>query len=241
LTAPNSQNKKISIVTATFNAADYLPSLIESLRNQMDKDFRWIVADGASTDGTLDVLNAIKDIDLLILSQPDFGIYDALNRAIKTVDGEYYIVCGADDIFDEDAIANYRSAIELSHADIVTAHAMYENNILKPKNCAPWLWGHRAYIAAHTLATAYKKTLHQRFGYYSSKYPIAADQFFVMQACKSGIKLHEAAFIAGRIGNTGVSSVDRPGNATEVFRVQLALGSSKWLQTLVLFLRLLNI
>ncbi|MGJ0484853.1 MAG: glycosyltransferase [Methylomicrobium sp.] len=241
MTAPNTRNRRISIVTATFNAAKNLPDLIESLRNQTDRDFHWIVADGASSDGTLDLLNAIDDLDILVLSQPDFGIYDALNRAIKAVDGEYYIVCGADDLFNADAIANFRLAIDHSHADIVTAHAKYGNKILHPKNRAPWLWGHRAYIAAHTLATAYKKNLHQRFGYYSSKYPIAADQLFVMQACKAGIKPYETDFIVGEIGRAGVSSIDRSGNATEVFRVQLDLGSPKWLQIPILFLRLLNL
>lgn len=236
----NHQPCSLSIVTATYNAASCLPGLIACLRKQTDQDFQWVIADGCSEDETLALLEAVNDINLLVLSQPDFGIYDALNRAIKAASGDYYIVCGADDVFNTDAIANFREAIERTQADIVTANALYGKNTLKPKNSMPWLWGQRANISAHVIATAFKKDLHQHFGFYSRKYPIAADQLFVMQACQSGAKCSAANFIAGEIGERGVSSMDRVGNATEVFRVQLALGGSKYTQTLILLLRLLK-
>lgn len=76
----NSTHKyKLSVITATYNAIEYLPSLIECLRKQEDQDFEWVVADGASTDGTLELLESITDLNIVITSQEDFGIYDALN------------------------------------------------------------------------------------------------------------------------------------------------------------------
>lgn len=230
----------ISIVTATRNAANHLPKLIESLRKQTDKDFEWVVADGASTDGTLELLQSITDIKIVISSQPDFGIYDALNRAITIASGEYYIVSGADDFFYDDAIANFHRAVEKHHADIIVANAMYDQRRLKVGKGPAWLLGHIAHIAAHTLATAFRKDLHRIFGLYSRKYPIAADQLFVMQACAGGASRYEGDFVAGEIGHRGVSSVDKAGNATEVYRVQLNLGRSGVIQTLLLILRLLK-
>jgi len=103
-----------------------------------------------------------------------------------------------------------------------------------------WLFGHVALIASHTLATAFKKDLHQLYGFYSSKFPIAADQLFVMQACKGGASRHESDFVAGEIGCEGVSSTDQAGNATEVYRVQRMLGRSRVVQALLLALRLLK-
>lgn len=233
-------NTKISIVTATCNAAEHLPGLIESLRSQTDRDFEWVVADGASSDGTLALLQSITDINVIISSQPDFGIYDALNRAIKLASGEYYIVAGADDQFDHDAIANFRRAIESSRADIIAARAMHGSKCMKIKKGPSWLFSQFSFIAAHTLGTAFRKELHQTYGYYSRQYPIAADQFFVMKACLGGASRHAADFVAGEIGQGGVSSTDRVGNATEVFRVQLAHGRSVFIQTLLLLLRLLR-
>lgn len=230
----------ISIITATRNATDHLPRLIESLRGQTDLDFEWVVADGASDDGTLELLRSITDLNIVISSQPDFGIYDALNRAIRLSTGEYYIVCGSDDYFYHDAIANFRGAIKLSHADIIVANAMYGQRCLKVRRGPAWLFGHGALISAHTLATAFKKELHGVYGYYSRKYPIAADHLFVMQACRGGASRYESDFLAGEVGRGGVSSVDRAGSATEVFRVQLVLGSSSVVQTILLILRLLR-
>jgi glycosyltransferase involved in cell wall biosynthesis len=236
----NENRATISVVTATHNAAKHLPRLIESLRGQTDKDFEWVVADGASGDGSLELLRSATGINIVISSQTDFGIYDALNRAIRISSGEYYIVCGADDFFYGDAIANFRRAIVLSRADIIVADAMYGKRRVKVRKGPTWLFGHGALISAHTLATAFRKELHRVYGYYSRKYPIAADQLFVMQACKGGASRYQGDFVAGEIGQGGVSSVDQAGNATEVFRVQRALGSSASVQGLLLMFRLLK-
>jgi glycosyltransferase involved in cell wall biosynthesis len=232
---------RISIITATCNAAEHLPGLIESLRNQTDQDFEWVVADGASSDGTLSQLQAIHDLKVSISSVPDFGIYDALNRGIDRATGDYYVIAGADDVFCKDAIANYRAAIAQSHADIIAASSRYGSKRLRVKQGPAWLWGQASYIAGHTLATAFKKNLHQSFGKYSRKYPIAADHLFVMSACQNGARVYTADFVAGAMGEEGVSSADRIGGATEVFRVQLALGGSLLVQLLLLFLRIIRI
>lgn len=232
---------KISVITATYNSEAYLPQLIASLRQQSDKDFEWVVADGASSDGTLSLLNAISDLKVVISSISDFGIYDALNRGIGLAEGEYYIVVGADDFFYADAIANYRAAIIQSHADIIAANLKYASKQVKIKRGPSWLFGQSSFIAGHTLATAFKKDLHQAYGKYSKKYPIAGDQFFVLAACKGGADLYEADFVAGEMGTTGVSSIDAVGGATETFRVQLSLGSPFLIQFILLTLRLLKL
>jgi len=88
----------ISIITATYNAAAVLPRLVESLIAQTDQDFEWVVADGASTDGTLEILEQAKTRlkNVVVDSRPDFGIYDAMNRAIKLSKSSYYLIVGAD-------------------------------------------------------------------------------------------------------------------------------------------------
>lgn len=231
----------ISVVTAARNAAQHLPKLIASLRGQTDHDFEWVVADGASDDGTLELLRSASDIRIVISSQADSGIYDGLNRAIGIASGEYYIVCGADDFFYRDAIANYRAAILYSHADIIVADYMYSSERISVKKGPSWIFGQSSFIAGHTLATAFKKDLHRQFGSYSGKYPIGADQFFVLTACKGGASRHLAGFVAGEMGVAGVSSVDRMGVAKEMFRVQRAVGSPYLLQLKLLGLRMLKI
>ncbi len=80
----------ISVITATYNASKTFSGLIDSLRNQTDQAFEWIVMDGASTDGTVEQIKAANDVVTRFVSEPDFGIYHALNKALGLATGEYY-------------------------------------------------------------------------------------------------------------------------------------------------------
>lgn len=236
----NKSNVTISVVTATYNAEEYLPILIASLRDQTDKNFQWVVADGCSSDATLKLLEAASDLDLTVSSQADFGIYDALNRAIKISDSDYYIVVGADDVLYSNAIADYRAAILESEADIITSQIVSAGKIIALGNKPSWLHGQAAYITGHSVGAAFKKNLHQKFGYYSSKFPIAADQLFVKQACQGGASRYEAQFKAGEFGSAGYSNNDIAGTLTEIFRIQLLTEKHKYLQIIILAFRLLK-
>jgi glycosyltransferase involved in cell wall biosynthesis len=230
----------LSIVTPAYNSAAQISALIASLRAQTDRDFEWVVADGGSVDATLEMVRAAADLNPTLSSQPDFGIYDALNRGLKHSSGEYYIVAGTDDTFAPDAIAKFRAAIIQSQADIIVAVARHGSARALIKNGPSWIVGEKAYIANHSLATAFRRSLHQKYGWYSRRFPIAADTLFVLSACKGGASRHVAGFDAGHVGGGGVSTLDWAGSATELFRVQLIIGRSLLPQIFLLLLRILK-
>lgn len=233
---------RISIITATYNAAQHLPRLIASLRAQTNKNFEWVVADGGSTDGTLGLLNEVKNIDVIIDSRPDFGIYDALNRAIKLCSGEYYLVLGADDELCTDSIDNFLIVLHNNNfPDIVAANVKREDGfILTPTKKWKFFFSQRRYVAAHAVGTLINKKLHSDYGFYSAKFPIAADQLFLKTVGDAGCKIHYEEFIAGKFCMNGISNTDRIGAISEFFRIQLMTGESKGIQFLLYFLRLLK-
>lgn len=235
---------KLSIITATYNAAEHLPRLIESLLAQTDQDFEWVVADGGSTDGTLELLEQArpKFKRLIVDSRPDFGIYDALNRAIKTTAAEYYLVCGADDELDRAAVNNYKKLCVQTNADILTAAILMNGVVIKRPGGPSWLYGQRAYVTGHAVGAVFRKSLHERVavGYYSNKFSIAADQLFVKRAVLSGATVAVGNFLAGKFGVGGVSSVDRARVLTEFFCVQLETEKHKNLQIFLFMLRLIK-
>jgi len=235
-----SQDVSISVITATYNADNHLPKLIECLENQADKDFQWIVADGGSTDATLQLLEEVNDLNITVSSQSDFGIYDGLNRAIKLSDSDYYIVIGADDILFSNAIADYRRTIIETNAEIITSQVVAGGRVLTTHMKPSWLYGQFAFITAHSVGVMFKKSLHEKFGYYSNKFPIAADQLFVKQACQGGASRYEAKFISGEFFNLGTSSNDIVGTLSEFFRVQLLTEKHKYLQIFIFIFRLLK-
>jgi glycosyltransferase involved in cell wall biosynthesis len=241
-----SKNKEITItvVTATFNAELHLPRLVKSLEEQTDPDFEWVVADGGSVDDTLKILNssANKLRNVKVSTRTDFGIYDALNGAIQNSTSEYYLVVGADDWLESRCIENFKKSMREQTADIYTAAIAYENGgVKKQPRKARWLYGMGALVTGHSVGSVYRKSLHLNNGFYSKKYPIAADCYFVLEAYKSGSSIRECNFLAGYFGQGGVSSVDVLGSICELYRIQIAMGENKFIQTIILFLRLLKV
>ena len=228
---------KISVITAVYNADYCILNLIESLKNQTDDDFEWIVVDGASVDHTLEILKNVKNLKLKIISEADFGIYDALNKGIKISSGEYYVVAGADDVFYPNAIEDYKKCID-NNVDMITANIKINQKTSFLDGRPSWLVGQYHWVTSHALGLLIRKNLHNKFGYYSRKFPIAADQLFIKQCCQNGARVKYIDFLAGEFGTSGVSSEDKIGTCTEFFRVQLFTEKNKWLQYILFFLKL---
>lgn len=230
---------KLSVITATYNAEKFLPRVIKSLQEQTDKDFEWIISDGASSDSTLEILKSTEGINIKVISGEDFGIYDALNRAIKACNGEFYLVIGADDELYPNAIQNYKEAIE-DGVDIITACVDTDNGKIEPNSGPRWLKAQAHYVSGHAVGSIYRTSLHQKFGYYSRKFPIAADQLFVLTAANHGVKIKAIKSIVGKFSNDGVSSIDILGTICEIYRIQIAMAENKFLQTILFILRLIK-
>lgn len=239
--APPPAPATLSIVTATFNAAAWLPRLIASLQAQTDANFEWVVADGASTDGTLAILEqAAATLPLRVDSRRDFGIYDALNRAIRMASGAYYVVLGADDELFPESVARYRAACNTTAADFVAARVEIDGRVCGLRTPRwEWLHGAFAHVSGHAVALAIRRDLHERIGWYSRRLPLAADQLFILQAVHAGAQVSEQAFVAGRFAARGGTSGDDPaGTLTEGFRARLLTGHRAWPQIILLLLRL---
>jgi glycosyltransferase len=90
---------KISIVTSVFNNKSYIEDCIKSVLNQTYQNIEYIIIDGGSTDGTLDVIKKYNDKIAKWISEPDNGIYDALNKGIRLASGNIVGFLHADDVY----------------------------------------------------------------------------------------------------------------------------------------------
>jgi len=88
-----------SIITVTYNAAAVLPPTLESVKEQTCRDFEYLVIDGASTDSTLQLVDNAGIATTTVWSEPDKGLYDAMNKAIDRAQGKYLIFLNAGDAF----------------------------------------------------------------------------------------------------------------------------------------------
>lgn len=88
-----------TVITVTYNAAGTLPATIASLRAQEQELFEWVVVDGGSTDATLRMVEESGVADVRVLSEPDDGIYDAMNKGLAMATGDYVVFLNAGDSF----------------------------------------------------------------------------------------------------------------------------------------------
>lgn len=91
------KEKLISIIIATYNAEKHLLKCLESIRSQRFKNIEIIVIDGGSKDATISILKSFNYSSLIFISEPDLGIYDALNKGVKRAKGHWLYFLGSDD------------------------------------------------------------------------------------------------------------------------------------------------
>ncbi len=92
-------NPKISIITATFNSEECIEKCLVSIEDQSFRNFEHIIIDGLSTDKTLEIVNNFKSPYRIVISEPDRGIYDALNKGIQFAKGDIVGFLHSDDTF----------------------------------------------------------------------------------------------------------------------------------------------
>lgn len=173
---------KVSIITVVFNRADVIRDTIESVLGQTYKNIEYIIIDGASTDGTMDVVNEYKNSISKIISEPDHGLYDAINKGIAEATGDVVGLIHSDDFYtNNQVIQRVVDAFNSEKKDTVFADLLYikddnHNKVLRyfsgkkftPKKLTFGLMPpHPTFFV--------KKEIYDRYGLYKTDYMIAAD------------------------------------------------------------------
>lgn len=118
---------KISIITVVYNNKDFIEEAIRSVLSQDYGNLEYIIIDGGSTDGTLDIINKYNNQISIVISEKDNGLYDAMNKAYELASGDIVGILNSDDLFfSKDCISKVASAFEtFSDADIVYGDLIY--------------------------------------------------------------------------------------------------------------------
>lgn len=210
LNKPKKMKKlKISVVTVSYNCEDVIEDTIQSVTSQTYTNIEYIIIDGKSKDSTLDIVNRYKNQIDIIVSEPDKGIYDAMNKAINMASGDYIIFMNAGDIFyNNRIIEKVFSDKEIGKADIIYGSVAFDKKgkeiELKPLNLNEFWKGSRfchqsAFISLN---------LHKEF-LYDLKYKIAADFNFFNKMYNSGKDFHFIDFPFSKISMGGISDLGR--------------------------------
>ncbi|MEO3404332.1 glycosyltransferase family 2 protein [Mucilaginibacter sp. CAU 1740] len=171
---------KISLITIVYNAQDTISKCIESLIGQNYPDIEYIIIDGGSTDGTLQIINQYRSHIHILVSEPDKGIYDAMSKGISLATGEIVGTLNADDFFSQpDVLSSVAQAFLNNDTEIVYGNLDYVNpsgKIIRKwrsTQCGKksFNWG---FMPPHP--TFYcKRYLFKKLGFYQLEYGSAGD------------------------------------------------------------------
>ena len=172
----------ISLITVSYNSAATLAHTIASVRNQDYKDIEYIVVDGASKDNTLSIIRQNEDVITRWISEPDKGIYDAMNKAIRMATGEVVGIINSDDFYHTDNIlSQIANAFEDENVDAVFGDLVFVDSanldkVVRTYSSRGWHPGKfaRGFMPAHPTFFVRKK-FYDQFGLFKTDYRIAAD------------------------------------------------------------------
>jgi len=177
---------KISIITICFNNEEDIRPTIESVISQTYANIEYIVVDGGSSDGTLDIVNEYFGLIDRITSEPDDGMYDAINKGIRVATGDIVgLIHAGDRLFDENVVSRIADHFVSHDIDAMYGHSILVNSDDKPVRVnkspifrkslfkAGWMPSHQSiYI---------RKELLDKLGYYRLDFGGSGDYEFVLR------------------------------------------------------------
>lgn len=172
----------ITIITATYNAAQTIRDCIESVLSQTYDNIEYIIVDNRSTDGTLDIAKSYEEKISRIISEPDNGIFDALNKGIQVASGDYIGFLHADDFYtDENIIENVANLLSKKKTDSLYGDLQYVGQKNTRKTIRNWIAGEFTYkkllngwMPPHPTFFV-KRSCYRSYGLFNLNYKIAAD------------------------------------------------------------------
>ena len=176
---------KISIITSCYNRVSTIRGAIESVLAQDYPDIEYIIVDGASTDGSVEVIrDAIEGHEdrVKFISEPDHGMYEAINKGIRMATGDYIGLVHSDDfLYSPHTISDIAKRLEKTHADFLYGDGLFVNPENTDKVVRKWIGGtYRLWKVRHGWLplhpTCYiRREVMEKLGGYDESYMIAAD------------------------------------------------------------------
>ncbi|AFV97993.1 hypothetical protein B649_08405 [Candidatus Sulfuricurvum sp. RIFRC-1] len=187
---------KISIITSVYNNHDTIAEAIESVLSQTYDNIEYIIVDGGSSDGTVDIVRSYGERITKFVSEPDKGIYDGLNKGVSLSSGDVVAFLHSDDIYSDERVVEYIVEFFLSKG----SDGVYGDLIYTPKNDTSKVlryWKSQPFemkmlklgwMPAHPTLFL-KRSIYEKFGEFDLSFKIAADYDFMLRVLSGGTKV----------------------------------------------------
>lgn len=208
----NNNAIKITVITVAYNAKEALRKTMQSIEEQDYTLLEYIIVDGGSADGTADMLKAYDGRLDKWVSEPDKGIYDAMNKGVNMASGDYCIFMNAGDCFAEPSAVS-RAAGMFAGADVAYGDIMKNGKVkrsLSPRNCHKMYYCHQA---AFTRTKCLKDTP------FDIGHRFSADFKQAKQLYLAGKQFRQLDMVVADFDTSGISNVQRSKGLWDNIRV----------------------
>jgi glycosyltransferase involved in cell wall biosynthesis len=208
---------KISIITVCYNSEAFIASAIDSVLSQSYSNIEYIVIDGNSNDSTLSIIQSYGDCIAKVVSEPDEGIYDAMNKGINLATGDVIGILNSDDFYiDNFVLAQVsevfaNSEIDACYADLIYVHQQDTNKVLrywKSRTFVPGLFK-RGWMPAHPTFFV-RREIYEELGNFDLSYKFQADfelTMRFMEVYRIKTEYIPKIFIKMRVGGKSNNSI----------------------------------
>lgn len=218
----------ITVITVVLNRVGTIAAAIESVLGQTYPNIEYIVIDGGSTDGTVDVIRTFEEQIDYWLSEKDEGIYYAMNKGISLANGEWVALLNSDDLY-----INENSLIVLSEIDgqydIVVSDVIMLTKEGEKIYCVNE--NRPLYITTPYMHTGmfFRKAIYEKYGFYDTSYMISSDNEYVFRCKKQGLKFYKLSHPLVYMSDGGISSSLFREVRSEYRQIYIKYGGSLWL------------
>jgi len=201
----------ISIITVVFNGAKNIEKTIKSVIGQSYQSIEYIIIDGGSTDGTLAIIDKYRQDISTLVSEPDDGIYDAMNKGISLANGKIIGIINSDDYYEEHIIAyivaesrkSLSPGIIYGNMNIINSEGKIVHT-LKKSNHEKLIPRMSMWVPHPTVFVS--REIYRTIGVYNTEYKISADYEFLVRSYKRGVQFHKINKIISSFQLGGIST-----------------------------------
>lgn len=210
----------ISVITVVYNGVKHLEQTILSILNQTYTNIEYLIIDGGSTDGTVEILKKYEDKIDFWVSEPDKGIYHAMNKGIELAKGNLISILNSDDWYENysisEVVTNYKAFPE---ADIYHGlHRLWENSEMMG------IIGHTNFFLKYGMISHptcfVKNEVYRNHGVYSLRYRIVSDYELMLRFNSLKLKFHLIEKVLANFRNNGLSNILKKNTMLETAEIK---------------------
>lgn len=229
---------KVSIITVVYNGLATIEQTIKSIINQKYSNIEYIIIDGASVDGTQELIQKYSEYIDIFISEEDEGLYYAMNKGIGNASGEIIGILNSDDLYVDTAIAKVVDYYSEHDVDIVYGNALWfggleQTELYKCTNIEE-LWYR---MAIPHPATFVKREIYEKYGLFNTKYHISADYDLMLRLYSQNVRFGHINEVITYFRRGGISVKEQKealseGMEISQYYISRCVEKDKWLSRL---------